>query len=824
MRTVRVILLLLVFLVFVPVWLWLSWLERSTASELVPIPDISTAEGSIEPAVEAGFPARSSSAVKGANSNPVQAANRLIALKDIPDSEFRRQMLRLSVDVQRQVLDEIRKSPQLLNDIDSIRVDDQGMIYYVCKLEKEVVTSAAEPSFGAATFLSSPPVFDAPVPVSSPPVFHSRSSSARKLFLDFNGHDVSGTAWNTDPGAPGMWVCYPYSTDGNYVEFSVEEQQVIYETWLRVSEDYAPFDVDVTTEEPTWTSTTGHALITEDVDENGVDCPHEGYGGIAYLDKFGKAWYSYNYGGTCYSPAWVNPKGASEQNIDAADIAEIISHELGHNLSLNHDGSTGDEYYDGHQNGSMSWGAIMGAAYDENVTQWSKGDYYGASNTSQDDLSIIQGKLSYIADDHGDSSGTASVLSLVKNAFSITGRVEQTDDPDVFSLSIPSNCLLQVDVRTLRLDSDRTRGSNLDVLLELHDAADALVVSNNYELEVSARIVAELSPGTYYLHVKPTGVGSPMSNPATGYTSYSSLGQYVLNGSIGAIDTDPGVEPPVTATFESGFDSWNQRSSDDIDWTRNHSTPTGSTGPQNGADSSYFVFTEASGNDSYRIAEIDRVFDFSRFQSTELQFKYHMYGEDMGSLSVDVYDGTWHDNVWKRIGEQHTSATEAWSSATVDLSEFAAKDGVRIRFRGITGTSFYSDMAIDSVSITGVLGADVDLDGIPNDWELLYFGGITNANPAAIASNGVNTLLEAYIAGINPTNPASLFQASLTNASGFVVRWNATSGRVYSVQGSTDLLDGFQPLETNILWPQASWTDNVPRVESFYRIDVQLAD
>jgi len=119
---------------------------------------------------------------------------------------------------------------------------------------------------------------------------------------------------------------------------------------------------------------------------------------------------------------------------------------------------------------------------------------------------------------------------------------------------------------------------------------------------------------------------------------------------------------------------------------------------------------------------------------------------------------------------------------------------------------------------------DIDDDGIPNDWELLYFGGRTNANPLALAANGVNTVLETYISDINPTNPASFFRAALTNANGFIVQWNATSGRVYSVFGSTRLSDSFQPLETNILWPQASWTDTVNRAESFYQVNVDLAE
>lgn len=117
---------------------------------------------------------------------------------------------------------------------------------------------------------------------------------------------------------------------------------------------------------------------------------------------------------------------------------------------------------------------------------------------------------------------------------------------------------------------------------------------------------------------------------------------------------------------------------------------------------------------------------------------------------------------------------------------------------------------------------DTDSDGLPNDWETLYFGGATNANPSAMASNGINTVMETYIAGLNPTNPASFFKAALTNANGFVVQWNAASGRVYSVLGSTNLMSGFQTLETNIFWPQNCWTDTVERAGSFYQIDVQL--
>lgn len=115
--------------------------------------------------------------------------------------------------------------------------------------------------------------------------------------------------------------------------------------------------------------------------------------------------------------------------------------------------------------------------------------------------------------------------------------------------------------------------------------------------------------------------------------------------------------------------------------------------------------------------------------------------------------------------------------------------------------------------------SDDDSDGLPNEWEMLYFGGTTNANPAATASNGVNTILEAYIAGLDPTDPQAVFTVSNDWKT---LRWNAASGRVYSVWATTNLISGFQPLETNILWPQNSWTNPAPAANEFFKLNVEM--
>jgi uncharacterized repeat protein (TIGR03803 family) len=148
------------------------------------------------------------------------------------------------------------------------------------------------------------------------------------------------------------------------------------------------------------------------------------------------------------------------------------------------------------------------------------------------------------------------------------------------------------------------------------------------------------------------------------------------------------------------------------------------------------------------------------------------------------------------------------------------------------GTALYGMTSQGGTANEGVLfafllsAADSDSDGIPDEWETQYFGGATNANPSAPAANGVNTIYETYIAGLNPTNPASVFLISdirpLTSAS--TLQWQSVSGRVYSVYWTTNLMNSFQSLETNIVWPQSSWTDLVHGAQEvgFYRIKVRL--
>lgn len=112
-------------------------------------------------------------------------------------------------------------------------------------------------------------------------------------------------------------------------------------------------------------------------------------------------------------------------------------------------------------------------------------------------------------------------------------------------------------------------------------------------------------------------------------------------------------------------------------------------------------------------------------------------------------------------------------------------------------------------------------DGLPDWWQIQYFGmNNSNAGPNTVCSNRINTVRQAYIAGLNPTNSSARF--GINQRTKNVMEWNAVSGRVYNVYWTTNLMNGFQPLGANILWPQSSFTNSTVAPRGFYKIDVRL--
>ncbi len=166
---------------------------------------------------------------------------------------------------------------------------------------------------------------------------------------------------------------------------------------------------------------------------------------------------------------------------------------------------------------------------------------------------------------------------------------------------------------------------------------------------------------------------------------------------------------PYTEGFESGWGDWVNASGDDFDWTRRSgSTPSSSTGPSGAHGGSYYVYTESSSpNYPNKTAILEGpCFDLTSASDAELTFWYHMYGSNMGTLNVEVSEDcvSW-TNAWSLSGDQGNS----WYEANVDLTSYSGTTIV-IRFRGVTGSSYRSDMAVDDISVTATVGPMCDYD------------------------------------------------------------------------------------------------------------------
>ena len=471
-------------------------------------------------------------------------------LKDLPPGKLSSRIETLPAAAQKRALEWLRRFSFPDEDLDSLNVDNQGGVFYIDQFQS--------PSSGSdQTIVDEPQQATEPDSstmqsegMSSSDIFslHSRPGASRVVYLDFNGHVIQNTAWNN--GSVATLYAHAFDIDGSPSTFSQLERDRIAETWHRVAEDFAAFDVDVTTEDPiNFGPTVGRLLITRDEDINGVPMPAQGAGGVAYVGVFGTSYYQ------SYSPALVYYDNLGSGGYPAY-IAEAASHEFGHNMGLSHDGTSTAGYYTGHGSGYVSWAPIMGVGYYASVTQWSKGEYTGANNT-QDDLAILSSQLGYRFDDHDNSYAGASPL-LIASDGSVTatnpqsdpgntytdnkGVIDRNSDIDFFSFETAEGTItINAKPAWAAFYLDNLRGANLDLQIALYDAQNLslpIAVSDPLN-ETQAQIQATVEGGSYYLSVRPVG------NNVSPYSNYGSMGQYYISGSVIPVIQEPVNNPPV---------------------------------------------------------------------------------------------------------------------------------------------------------------------------------------------------------------------------------------------------------------------------------------
>ena len=332
------------------------------------------------------------------------------------------------------------------------------------------------------------------LPLSETFTLHSNPDANHTVFLDFDGHDLQDPGWN---GGRRTQIS-AFSVDGDRDTFNDDELVIIQETWLRLSEQFLPFDVNITTEEP---------ALDRLINEGGSDTRWgvraifgtpvseidggAGTGGLAYVGSFDDA---------RDNPTFIFDTAGNDSN----GFAVAGAHEIGHTMGLSHDGTNSEDYYGGHGAGETAWGAVMGVSYTSNVIHFSRGEYEDADQ-QEDDLEIIttENGFDYRDDDFGDTPATAGSLLVGRTVGPLTevtqaGIIERNTDFDVFAFATGGGDF------TMSV-SGPVLGQTLDIVAEVYTADGELVARSAGNDILDASFDLDLQAGEYVLVV--TGGG-----------------------------------------------------------------------------------------------------------------------------------------------------------------------------------------------------------------------------------------------------------------------------------------------------------------------------
>ncbi len=405
----------------------------------------------------------------------------------------------------------------------------------------------------------------------------SRPTATSVLYIDFDPGSVTQTFWNC-----GRTI--------TYISAGMTANQMV-SIWSQVSENFAPFDVNVTTNRTTYTNATVGRRMRFVMPKTTWSGKDAGFAAIGSFPNAGGYWSersrlinnigldlhktTYNGSGTLpancgvipiaypsdivcwgFADQFLTTTGTVQQQTNAC--ARVVSHELGHTFGLLHESlvltaTTYQEYYPGHGSGVDRWSSMMGYQFNP-IAHWSKGEYslalnrgwgvnLSGANLFQDDLAIIGAGVTggagngLLADDKGNTIATAALLTIDGlGAVNDKGLITSETDTDFFRIPIVSGS----GVISLSI-GPKAEDPNLDVYVELQNSSGTVLASSNISGSRSATIgPITVAAGNYYLKVE----GSAEGTASTGWTRYGNLGNYGINGSV----TGSGGAPVITAS------------------------------------------------------------------------------------------------------------------------------------------------------------------------------------------------------------------------------------------------------------------------------------
>ncbi|MEC8557313.1 MAG: FG-GAP repeat protein [Planctomycetota bacterium] len=323
------------------------------------------------------------------------------------------------------------------------------------------------------------------------PKLESNPGARHTIYLDFNGHGTGHWLDRRRHRSPGFTLDQSVNRrDDVYGRMNVTEVAMIEDIWSTVAEDFAAFDVNVTTHRPESRRFDRVAI--------GGSAPGWADGAPGIHRRFDN------------DLTWVWPESVSGYSNFAFGLGNdlalytgnLASHEQGHELGLDHKSEEGIErtermssatrdrsvssrcYRSEYSDGGPTWNPIMGTFYDGQRTIWTQAHMNLPDSTTMpttsmrgtetitttktksrrrtdgnNELSFLRRVLGARPDDHGDSLGAATNL----RGNIAVGNIEWKEDVDAFILDVtPRNSLeVRVDVAEM--------APNLDLLLSIYE-------------------------------------------------------------------------------------------------------------------------------------------------------------------------------------------------------------------------------------------------------------------------------------------------------------------------------------------------------------------
>lgn len=475
-----------------------------------------------------------------------------------------------------------------------LRVTGDNRLFYACRFDVNPGRgSKIQTGPDTSTYTSTPPTVDA----TSAFRLHSRPGASKTLYLDFTGHTTPAGLWEST-----AVTIPPFKLAGTANATDQVNLNAIRDIWLHVAEDFAAWDIDVTTDDTGIATKPGQRCVIGGRQDALPSLAGFGTMGWAFIGSFANAsdgndkldgndtnnfvFIDVTNPATGENGTFFNP---TTTNYEVTILC--VAHEVGHTLGLRHWGETssgsGQSYTEGHvvagHTGVANVSPIMGNSALPgwpsvcNLNQWSKGDYaFSTANTglgTQDDVAVISTfapRLVGVRDDFGDTLATATVVT--ETSITAGGVIADSSDVDLIKITPGVGALTLTATPHLKY---RNYNGNLKVGLSLLNSSGT-AVAGSYSLTSMGSTLNYNIPtaGTYYIKVNGlgydptkgtsqvptnTGITGTVIGTSAGFTNYGSIGRYGLTGTWQAFavlpvavitsDRSAGVRP-VTVTFD----------------------------------------------------------------------------------------------------------------------------------------------------------------------------------------------------------------------------------------------------------------------------------